>query len=334
MGDQQIIQDALVELNGLTGIQATVTEPTTPGIDGVIHFTVDGKAHMAFIEVKRHVQPPQMTQIRRLKEKYDPLLVITEHIYPKLKEEMRHLGIAYLETNGNLYYKGRDVLLWLDGQKRTHKKKTNEITGRAFTKTGLKLVFHFLLEPELLNLTYREIAQRTGIVFGNINVVMNDLKQQGFLIALDKNKFALNNRKELLQRWAIGYAEKLKPALKVGNYRFLKNDDFLNWKNIPLIPMKTWWGGEPAADLLTDYLRPGELTMYTLETKKELIQHYRLIPDEKGPVKIFQKFWQIDETGDNIVPPLLVYVDLVNTGDRRCMDTAEKIYEKFLQNRF
>ena len=98
--------------------------------------------------------------------------------------------------------------------------------------------------------------------------------------------------------------------------------------------MKTLWGAEPAGDLLTDYLRPGELTMYTLEDKRELIKNYRLIPDEKGNVKVYQKFWNYDEVNDNIVPPLLVYIDLMNTNDRRCKETAQKIYEQLLQNKF
>ncbi len=334
MEEEQIIHDALEQLVNRTGIKATVTEPADPELDGIIHFTVDGKAHMAYLEVKKMVQPANMKHIVRLREKYAPLMVVAEYIYPKLKEELRHLDIAYLETNGNVFYKGNNMWLWLDGQKAVPGADVREKTGRAFTKTGLKLVFHFLLEPGLLDLTYREIADRTGVLFGNINVVMNDLKQQGFLMELDKGRFVLNNKKELLQRWMVAYEEKLKPALKLGTFRFLVEDDFLNWQRIQLAPMKTWWGGEPAADLFTNHLKPGELTMYTLETKPELIRHYRLVPDEKGPVKVFQKFWKMDQVNDNVVPPLLIYVDLINTGDRRCMETAQKMYEQFLQDKF
>lgn len=67
-------------------------------------------------------------------------------------------------------------------------------------------------------------------MFGNINVVMNDLKQQGFLTELNKGHFVLNNKKELLQRWMIAYEEKLKPALKLGNFGFVNEQDFLHWK--------------------------------------------------------------------------------------------------------
>lgn len=331
MKEEQIIQDALEQLEVHTGIAATVT--SAPGIDGVFHFTVDGKAHMAFLEVKNHIRGHQLAHLVKLKAKFDPLMVIAEQIYPKMKEELRKENIAYLETNGNVFYKGKDLMLWIDGQKAIRGLGVKEKTGRAFTKTGVRLLFHFMLEPALLNLTYREIAQRTEIVFGNINVIMNDLKQQGFLLQLDRSRYQLKNKKELLERWMVAYEEKLKPALKLGNFRFLKDEDYIKWKNLQLAPI-TMWGAEPAADLLTNYLKPGELTLYTLETKQELIRNYRLIPDEKGPVKAYQKFWYDDKENQNIVHPLLVYVDLMNTGDRRCIETAQKIYEQFLQDKF
>ena len=56
------------------------------------------------------------------------------------------------------------------------------------------------------------------------------------------------------------------------------------------------------------------------------------MPDEKGNVKAYQKFWQYDKVAFNTVPPLLVYADLINTNDRRCRETAQKIYDEFLQN--
>ena len=34
----------------------------------------------------------------------------------------------------------------------------------------------------------------------------------------------------------------------------------------------------------------------------------------------------------HVVPPLLLYADLMNTNDRRCIETAQKIYDEFIQN--
>ena len=327
-----IIQNAIEQLEIHTGIKANVDHKTAKEVDGRIHFTHDGKTHIAFLEVKKELRHHQLPALEKLKADYHPLMVIAEYIFPKLKEELRKQNIAYLETNGNVYFKDKDILLWLDGQKVTTIAKAK--TGRAFTKTGLKVVFHFLLDEDLVNLTYREIAAKTGVGFGNINIVMTDLKEQRFLLKIDDQHYRLNNKKELLNKWMEAYEVKLKPTLLVGTFRFLKNEDFLAWQKLPLKNMNTWCGGEPAADLLTHYLKPAELTLYTVEKKQELIKHYRLIPDEKGNIKAYQKFWNFDEVNDNIVPPLLVYIDLINTGDRRCIETAQKIYDEFLQNKF
>lgn len=120
----------------------------------------------------------------------------------------------------------------------------------------------------------------------------------------------------------------------IGTYRFLKETEFNNWRWIELNNGKTWWGGEPAGDLLTGYLRPAELTLYTNETRNELMKNYRLIPDEKGNVIVYKKFWQNEEENDNFVPPLLVYADLINSDDSRCQETGVMVYKKFLQNNF
>ncbi len=98
--------------------------------------------------------------------------------------------------------------------------------------------------------------------------------------------------------------------------------------------IKIGGGGEGAGDILTRYLKPAELIIYTLEQQKELIKNYRLVPDENGNIKVFQKFWKHDEVNYNVAPPLLVYVDLMNTHDPRCIETAQKIYEEYLQGKF
>src|SRR5690606_11319598 len=110
-------------------------------------------------------------------------------------------------------------------------------------------------------------------------------------------------------------------------------DDFYNWKGIPLRNSKTYWGGEPAGALFTNYLRPEELTLYTAEERTDLIKNYRLVPDLNGNVKVYKKFWKYDEVNDNTVHPLLAYADLITKGDRRCTETAQKIYDEYLQNK-
>ena len=138
---------------------------------------------------------------------------MAEYIYPKLKDQLRVEGIAYLETNGNVYIKQNNLFLWVENGKAERQEKVAAF-GRAFAKTGLKLLFHFLIEPDLINCTYRKIAEKTGVGFGNINFIVTDLKEQGFLLPKDKETYFIVRKKELLYKWMEGYKEKLKPALE------------------------------------------------------------------------------------------------------------------------
>jgi hypothetical protein len=76
------------------------------------------------------------------------------------------------------------------------------------------------------------------------------------------------------------------------------------------------------------------LTIYTTETRGDLMKNYHLVPDNNGNVKVFKKFWEMEEMESNIVHPLLAYADLINEGDRRCTETAQKIYDEYLQDKF
>jgi hypothetical protein len=161
------------------------------------------------------------------------------------------------------------------------------------------------------------------------------LKEQKFLIQKNRKAFMLVNRKQLLDKWLIGFEERLKPTLHIGNFRLLRNEDYNQWKNIPLQKHQAFWGGEPAGALITGYLLPEIFTIYTEETRNDLIKNYRLVPDTNGNIRVYKKFWKGKETfNETVVHPLLAYTDLMNTGDRRNTETAQKIYDELLHNRF
>ncbi|MBB1285250.1 hypothetical protein HRH25_12770 [Flavisolibacter sp. BT320] len=332
MQEAEAIHIALENLERNAGIKGKWTAAGPKEMDGQVELKINGNTIKLITEIKKEVRNYQLPELFKMAERFNPLLIVANHIFPKVKEDLREKGVAYLETNGNIYLKQPDLLLWLDVQKPLPTKV--EKVNRAFTKTGLKVIFHFLLNEEFLNMPYREIAQLTEVALGNINYVITGLKEQDFLIKLTKDQWKLHNKKGLLEKWMAAYAERLKPTLQVGTFRFLKEEDFGKWKSLPLKNGKTWWGGEPAGDIFTEYLKPAELTLYTIETRADLIKNYRMVPDDNGNIKVFKKFWHYDEVNDNVVPPLLAYTDLMNTADRRCMETAQKLYEQYLQNQF
>jgi hypothetical protein len=286
--ENEIIDMALENLQKNTGITGNRDEYGPTDLDGQIELFVENQALKFNIEIKQELRNHQLPKIIDQAQQLGPLMVIANRIFPKIKEELRQNQIAYLEANGNIYLKHGGIMLWLDGQKPVQQK--TEKGNRAFTKTGLKVLFHFLINEHLVQLRYREIANTTHVALGNLNYIMNGLKELKFLIEVSNQTFRLNNKKELLQKWMVAYEERLKPALLMGTFRFLNEKDFLNWKNTPINIAKTKWGGEPAGDFYTNYLRPEALTLYTVESRNEIIKNYRLIPDDKGNIKVFRKF--------------------------------------------
>jgi hypothetical protein len=130
----------------------------------------------------------------------------------------------------------------------------------------------------------------------------------------------------------VAYKENLQPKLKIGRFRFANKKNFTEYRKMQLNENTTWWGGEPAGEILTNYLRPVELTLYTILNRNELIKKFRLVPDQKGNVIIYNAFWNTTEIRNkDIVHPLLVYVDLMNTGDSRCHETAQMILKNTLK---
>lgn len=330
----EIIHIALDNLQKTVNLKGRwTTAAPNKEIDGKIALTINHHEIKLNGEIKREVRPHMLPQIIKLAEKYLPLMLIAETIYPKIKQELREKQIAYLEANGNIFINNDDIFLFIDGNKPVKLQK--ERGNRAFTKTGLRIVYQFLIDETWINKPYREIAEKTNTGLGNINNIMQGLKTEGFLLKRNKDEYKLTNKNELLQKWIGTYETNLKPYLFFGKFRFVKPDDFFNWKKIELQKNKTWWGGEPAGDILTNYLRPGELTLYTLEDRKEFIKHYRLVPDINGNIKMYKAFWhQEKELKKNVVHPILAYADLINTGDRRCLETAQKIYDELLADKF
>lgn len=332
--EREILNIALENLEKMTQIKGQLKHTILKDkeIDGEIDLIIGTNKIKLVVEVKSELRNYHIANLLKQLQHYGTLMVVAKRIFPKIKEELRHNNIAYLEANGNAWLQKDNIYIWIDSNEPLKQEK--EKPNRAFTKTGLKVVFQFLLDEELINLPYREIANKADIGLGNVNNVLNGLKDTGYLIKLNNDEYKLTNKKELLEKWVLSYEERLKPSLEIGTFRFLKQEDFNNWKRLTLKNRKTWWGGEAAGDLYTNYLQPANLTLYTLEARNDLIKNYRLVPDTKGNVKAYKKFWQYDEINENVVPPLLAYADLMNTGDNRCTETAIQIYEQLLKDRF
>jgi hypothetical protein len=318
--EKEIIHIALENLRQHTTIEGFWHEKGQ--LDGGLDLCINGKKHHFVMDIKREVREHQIRQIEDYFQQHDNLMLVANRIFPKIKEELRQKGIPYLEANGNIFLKKEGIYLFVDTAKalNTEKNKGN----RAFTKTGLKVLFYLLQHKEDINLTQRELAEKADVGLGNIPQVIEGLKETGYLMPMNNKTYVWENRAALIDRWIAEYATVLRPKLFKEKYT-LKS----NWQDIALNNTNTFWGGEPAADILTNHLRPEKILIYTSENRMELIKNYRFMPDKNGEIEVLELFWKQEE--GKTVPPLLVYADLMLEGGKRNKETAEKIYHEYIE---
>lgn len=275
---------------------------------------------------------------RFLSGEKEKIVVVAMKIHSKAKILLKERNIDYVDGAGNalLHYSfdNQNPDYWnffveIEGKK--VKEDDKDVPNRAFTKSGLRFLFHVLHDPDLINANYRKISETAQVAMGSIKYMINGLVKEAFLFRKNDKTYKINRKEELQDRWIDAYGERLKPSLAIGKFRFLNPDDFKNWQDLSIDGITTWWGGEPAGALYTGYLKPEILTIYTTETRNDLIKKYKLVPDPNGNIHCFQKFWNVEGISQNVVSPLLTYADLILTRDERCIETALKINERYLK---
>ena len=318
--NNDFIYEAAARLEALAGVIADV-DSGRKEYDALlnineIQFLVEAKSQIRNSNKGMIIE--QVLQIKNNSSR--PLIVIAKYISQSAAEELKEKGINYIDSAGNAFIKEGNFFLYVSGQKSNSSSNTNK--SRAFQEAGIKVLFNVLAHPENLQLSYRELAAITGISIGSVSNIMKELEELNFVLKTSTKRI-LKNKQDLLERWLIAYADTLKPRLLKKRMR-LRNE---NWKDLPMDDLNyvCLWGGEPAAAIKTGHLSPEKFSIYTNASWQELIPKLDLVPDEAGNVEVNQVFWQEKDKGDNIVPALLIYADLVTSGYGRNIEIANEI---------
>ncbi len=326
--ERQTIEDAIEHLGNSIGIPINWTQNDAydNGIDGFL--TLHNQTFA--IEHKPSFNLSMLPAIIGLKNKFPNLILITNNLTDKFKKVLKENNIQYLDAFGNAYIHAGSIFILSESKKTKPKPESNK--DKAFTKKGIVVVFHLLSDETLLNSNYRNISAVTETSLDTVTKVIQSLKQQRFIYQINAKTMRLIDKKRLFEKWADAYENRLKPHLFVGSFRFQNIDIEKNWQHILLSP-DSIWGGEPAASILTDYfLRPSTFTLYSTETKNDLIKKYRFLPDPNGNIKVYVPFINL-QTKD-IFFPLWAYVDLLNSGSARNLEIAQRIYDQYINEKF
>jgi len=284
------------------------------------------------VEVKRGLRPATLGAALHQIERFgQPGLLVADHITPPMAGRLREHGVPFLDAAGNAYLEQPGIFVWVVGN-RPAAPAVPPALGRAFQPTGLQVVFALLCNPAAVNQPYRELGAMAGVAHGTVGWVMPELQREGFIAGLEggRGMRRLFKRDQLAAQWTDAYARLLRPRMLLGAY-YVTND--AAWRDWPIRQHGALWGGEAAGALLTDYLRPGELTLYVDKVPAVLAARNKFLanpePGHTLRVEVRRRFWQftVPDVRTDVTPPLLVYADLLATGEARCMDTARLIYD-------
>jgi hypothetical protein len=296
--------------------------------DYLLGIVMQGKEIRYYAEIKATVTKADKLLVMMRKGEFDhPLLLVTKYINTQLADELKQNGTEFIDTAGNTFINQPPLYIFVKGNKPDIVKTPPP--KRTFKPAGLKVIYAFLCNPGLENKTYREIAAETGVALGTVDWIIKELKELRFLLDMDKRGQRLIQRENLLQRWVTAYPEQLRPKLTLGRFR----GEYGWWQRKTFDPFKAQWGGEVAAAKLTQYLQPQIITIYTAPQElDQLLIKNRLKTDQTGDVEILKRFWKPPEIWkyEDLVHPILIYADLLATGNERNIETAKMIYDQHI----
>jgi hypothetical protein len=332
--------NALRETTGMAG-KIVLTEPMLEqGIraDALIELEIGGQPRQYLVEVKRIDRFAAIGQVKNQLDRFrQPGLLVANRVTADTADKCRELGVQFIDALGNAFLQGQDWFVLVKGQRTTTTTGT-ELDAlappRAGTATAFRTIFALLCRPELLNASYREITKAAGVALGGIGWVFFDLNKRGLTTGdQKKGDRRILERRRMIEEWVTNYPIKLRPKLNAKRFQ-AENPDW--WKRLDTERYEAQWGGEVAAERLTGHLKPNTVTLYMRpenmrQNLTKLVIDNKLRAAPNGDIEVLEAFWDFEPDGPaDVVPPLLVYADLLATMDPRNFTVGQMILEQYI----
>ncbi len=322
---QGLSEDAKIDLE----VSSWYNEAKDKRFDGSLSIEFNSIKYYFFYTIKRKPSLSQLLDLNHSLSTSQNFLLIADYLSKPLKTYLKEQHISYLDSSGNAYITNEQGLyVYIEHNKKPPsftKKSTN-----AFSKAGLKVIYQFLIDENILNEPYRTIGGLAKVSIDTVRRVIKALFKDGYLIKIDAHQIQLQHKKRLFQEWVTLFNKVLRPQLK--QQRF-KSKDFAALSSLELAPLALA-GGEPAGELLSNYLIAERALFYTSASFFKLAKTLPAFPDPEGELTFIEQFWEhpFAYKYQKTVSPILVYADLLNNPTPRNLETAEIIYNKYVRD--
>lgn len=343
--ESTLLSEALGALEKTTGITATVPEHTSPDermeshADVAIALKANGQVHDYMVKARLlRERAAMLGQVREQMQTLPlPGLLVAPHVSVQMAEHCRAMQVQFIDVAGNAYLKAPGLYIFITGEKPKGEAGFLRVERGTANPSAMKMIFTLLCQPDLINAPYRDIVKTAQIALGAVGPVFQDLEKRGLLARREEGrKREFLDYPRLLDEWVANYPRILRQKLHPRRFRA---PDMDWWKACHFQGSGALWGGEVAADQLTNYLKPATQTIYIkpetmAHNLQNLVRTYRLQPDPYGPIEILSTFWSVSQREENLalVPAVLAYADLMASLDPRNMDVASIIRKQHIEH--
>ena len=346
-----LFQKCLIFLESLPNIKATIQgEPYFSSevlADGELIISTSDKTINYVCEIKTGITNDMVEQVaeyfthlgKRLNEKQRPLLV-TRNLSSLVIDKLLEKNIEFIDVDGSVYLNSPKIYILVRNQaSKGSINKPLEITSAV-----LQVMYALLSYPKLISTENSEIniSYCSGVSPQTVKSILKKLQELKY-IRRSQGKYEIVSYIRLLERWELGYAERLRAKLLIKTYSSTGKQNLSEIEGL----IKTYAsefkyliGGELGASIITNYLRPISVVLHlhkeTIDYHRKIAVLLKLKPDPEGNITFVQNIgdygdYEYGELAKNIINPLLIHAELVRTGDSRLKETAQLIFDKYIE---
>lgn len=317
--------------------------------DGLLAVRIGGKAIRYLVEEKRHfrhldaaVVAEQLTRWRAALPRThtdDRILLLAPYVREQQALVLEQAGIDYIDLAGNVHLNAPGLFVHVQGQRPP---KERAAAPARPHKGWIKTVMALLVQPDLVNVPYRVLADEADVALGTVAKCLNDLTLRALLLGRQGER-TLPDRPALVALWVQAYVEALRPKLAERRFQIRVDEKPQLWNRLRTVLAQRGqrWAltGADAAGLRDYYFRAEETEIYApirvlddREVQKALIAQPAarggnlLVIEPPGPLAIPQM--EDDVVPD--APDLLAYAELRYRGTGQALEAADLLLPKVL----
>ena len=345
-----LFQKCIAYLESLPNIKATIQgEPYFSSevlADGELIIGTSNKTANYVCEIKTGITNDIVEQVaeyfanlgKRLNGKQRPLLV-TRNLSNLVVDKLLEKNIEFIDIDGNIYLNSPAIYIAVRNQ--ASKESTNK--PLEITSTVLQVMYALLSYPNILiENNENNISDLSGVSPQTVKSILKKLQELKY-IRRSQRGYEIVSYIKFLERWELGYSERLRAKLLIKTYSSISNQNLSEIEGLIKTyasEFKYFIGGELAASIITTYLRPISVVLHlnkeTIDYHREIAVLLRLKPNPEGNITFLQNIgdyggYEYGEVAKNIINPLLIHAELVRTGDSRLKETAQLIFDKYIE---